>query len=208
MQHPDRHDHDGDQCRTGRSSLVLRDDSAAHGKKAANTALLTADLLILIGARVGDRAVSTPGILEKRTKIIHIDIDPAEIGKNMEAAIPLVGDASIILKQIIDKVAPCDHSAWNAELNALKTSIVPDMEERPRTVNPKAFIALLSQKLNDDAVVVADVGQNQIWTANQFMVPHGRFLTSGGDGHHGIFCPRRYGREAGRSRAAGHCCLW
>ncbi len=167
----------------------------SHGKKAANTALLTADLLILIGARVGDRAVSTPGILEKRTKIIHIDIDPAEIGKNMEAAIPLVGDASIILKQIIDKVAPCDHSAWNAELNALKTSIVPDMEERPRTVNPKAFITLLSQKLNDDAVVVADVGQNQIWTANQFMVPHGRFLTSGGMGTMGYSVPAAMGAK-------------
>ena len=167
----------------------------SHGKKVANNALLTADLLILIGARVGDRAVSTPGILEKRTKIIHIDIDPAEIGKNMEAAIPLVGDASIILKQIIDKVSPVGHNEWLAQLNALKAGIAPDRDERPHTVNPKAFISLLSQKLDDNAVVTADVGQNQIWTANQFMVPHGRFLTSGGMGTMGYSVPAAMGAK-------------
>ena len=65
-----------------------------HGRRVANTAVNESDLLILIGARVGDRAVTTPGVLQKRTKIIHIDIDPAEIGKNMDAQIPLVGDAN------------------------------------------------------------------------------------------------------------------
>ncbi len=166
-----------------------------HGKKAANNALLTADLLILIGARVGDRAVATPGILEKRTRIIHIDIDPAEIGKNMEAAIPLVGDANLILKQINDKVAPKEHPDWIAELNAIRDGAPSDLAERTSGVNPKAFIKLLSQKLKQDAVVVADVGQNQIWTANQFAVEAGRFLTSGGMGTMGYAVPAAMGAK-------------
>ncbi|MBS5659993.1 MAG: biosynthetic-type acetolactate synthase large subunit [Clostridiales bacterium] len=166
-----------------------------HGKKVANTALLDADLLILIGARVGDRAVSTPGILEKRTKIIHIDIDPAEIGKNMEATIPLVGDADLILQQILDKIASNKHTAWVDSLTKTKSAISTDFSERKATVNPKAFIRLLSDKLPTDAVLVADVGQNQIWSANFFSVEHGRFLTSGGMGTMGYSVPAAMGAK-------------
>jgi len=167
----------------------------SHGKKVANRALLSADLLILIGARVGDRAVSTPGILEKRTKIIHIDIDPAEIGKNMEVAIPLVGDADIILKQICEKAEEDHHAEWFEELNTWKAETPIDDAERENTLNPKAFIRLLSEKLEKDAVVVADVGQNQIWTANHFNVPAGRFLTSGGMGTMGYALPAAMGAK-------------
>ncbi len=167
----------------------------SHGKKVANHALLTADLLILIGARVGDRAVSTPGILEKHTKIIHIDIDPAEIGKNMEVSIPLVGDADTILKQIVEKAEARSHTEWVAELDAMRTSITPDFAERQQTVNPKAFIHLLSQKLDADAVVVADVGQNQIWAANYFNLSAGRFMTSGGMGTMGYSLPAAMGAK-------------
>ena len=166
-----------------------------HGKKVANTALLGADLLILIGARVGDRAVSTPGILEKRTKIIHIDIDPAEIGKNMEATIPLVGDADLILQQILDKVTPNKHTEWVEYLTETKSAVTADFAERKATVNPKAFMNLLSDKLPQDAVLVADVGQNQIWSANFFSVEHGRFLTSGGMGTMGYSVPAAMGAK-------------
>ena len=166
-----------------------------HGKKVANTALLGADLLILIGARVGDRAVSTPGILEKRTKIIHIDIDPAEIGKNMEATIPLVGDADLILQQILDKVTPNKHTEWVEYLAETKSAVTADFSERKATVNPKAFMNLLSDKLPQDAVLVADVGQNQIWSANFFSVEHGRFLTSGGMGTMGYSVPAAMGAK-------------
>ena len=166
-----------------------------HGKKAANSALLNADLLILIGARVGDRAVATPGILEKRTKIIHIDIDPAEIGKNMEAAIPLVGDADMILKQICEKVSEAEHSDWIQELRQMQAATVSDLAERGHTVNPKAFMETLYRLLADDAVVVADVGQNQIWSANGFAVSQGRFLTSGGMGTMGYAVPAAMGAK-------------
>lgn len=166
-----------------------------HGKKTANAALLETDLLILIGARVGDRAVATPGILEKRTTIIHIDIDPAEIGKNMEVAIPLVGDANLILKQIADKVPEENHTEWVKKLDDLRAGVQPDLSEREQTVNPKAFIKLLSEKLEDDAVLVADVGQNQIWSANFFSVGHGRFLTSGGMGTMGYSVPAAMGAK-------------
>ncbi len=155
-----------------------------HGRRVANTAVNESDLLILIGARVGDRAVTTPGVLQKRTKIIHIDIDPAEIGKNMDAQIPLVGDAKIILRQILDAVGEdCDpHSEWLAALDALRDKEPVQSEREDGGINPKLFLKKLSAAADEDCIVVADVGQNQIWTANYFQVKKGRLLTTGGMG--------------------------
>ena len=80
-----------------------------HGVKSANTAVNECDVLFLVGARVGDRAVKTPLALAKTTKILHIDIDPAEIGKNINADYPLVGDAKAVLSQMLDMAEPMEH---------------------------------------------------------------------------------------------------
>ncbi|MDF2566580.1 MAG: acetolactate synthase, large subunit [Oscillospiraceae bacterium] len=152
-----------------------------HGKKVANLAINESDLLILIGARVGDRAVTTPGVLEKRTKIIHIDVDPAEIGKNMDAQIPLVGDAKVILGQIIKSLDETDkHTEWIFRLNELKSQ--EKIVDGTDGINPKRFLQLLSSKADENCIVVGDVGQNQIWTANHFEIKKGRFVTTGGMG--------------------------
>ncbi len=154
-----------------------------YGVKVANYAINQADLLILIGARVGDRAVTAPNTIVESTKIIHIDIDPAEIGKNMDVHIPLVGDAKIILKQLISKVeGKFDRSVWKNELCSVKTESEKPVCEKSGFINPKLFMQTLSSLAEDDCVAVADVGQNQIWSTNCFEVKNGRFFTTGGMG--------------------------
>lgn len=89
----------------------------AHGNHCANKALAKADLLIMVGTRAADRAMVDPGEIQRRMATIHIDVDPAEIGKNMQAAIPLVGNVKVILRQILDRdVAATDSAAWLEKL--------------------------------------------------------------------------------------------
>ncbi len=162
-----------------------------HGVKAANEAISSADLLILCGARVGDRSMASPNQVAKRTKIIHIDVDPAEIGKNMPAMIPIVGDLRLVLEQMMERIEPAEHTLWKEKCFSYKKEI--DISARQGFINPKAFMKLLSEKVRDDAVLVADVGQNQIWSANCFKVKQGRFLTSGGMGTMGYSVPASVG---------------
>lgn len=167
-----------------------------HGTWAANRAIDASDLLIIIGARVGDRAVATPGVLEKRTRVIHIDIDPAEIGKNMGTAIPLVGDAKHILHHLYDMTPGTDFSQWLVQVRQWREEVSFDLEDREGYINPRQLIRQLSAALPDDAVVVSDVGQNQIWTANNINVrPGGRFLTTGGMGTMGYSLPAAVGAQ-------------
>ena len=165
-----------------------------HGVKTANEAVSKCDTMILIGARVGDRAVSLPKFLAKTTKIIHIDVDPAEIGKNIPAHIPLVGDCKHILKELTEKLGSAERADWLAELSEVKNA-VPEEDETEGYVNPKMFIRKLSAKLPDDTICVADVGQNQIWTCNNFRFKRGRFLTSGGMGTMGYSIPAAVGAK-------------
>lgn len=165
-----------------------------HGVKTANEAVSKCDTMILIGARVGDRAVRSPKFLAKTTKIIHIDVDPAEIGKNIPAHIPLVGDCKHILKELTEKLGSAERADWLAELSEVKND-VPEEDETEGYVNPKMFIRKLSAKLPDDTICVADVGQNQIWTCNNFRFKRGRFLTSGGMGTMGYSIPAAVGAK-------------
>lgn len=164
-----------------------------HGNKAANYALKECDLLILVGARVGDRAVKSPVKLQETTKIIHIDIDPAEIGKNLSVDIPVVGDAKSILNQIIEHTSEASHKEWVSAINEHKAG--NNYISENDYINPKKFISKLSEKLPEGSIVVADVGQNQIWTANNFKVQNGRFLTSGGMGTMGYSVPAAIGAK-------------
>ena len=166
-----------------------------HGVKTANSAVSECDTLILIGARVGDRAVTSPSFLAENKKIIHIDIDPAEIGKNIAVDIPLVGDCKAILTELNEYIEKKDRPEWLAELTKVKNS-VPTENETEGYVNPKMFIRKLSQALPDNSVCVADVGQNQIWACNNFNIKKGgRFLTSGGMGTMGYSVPAAVGAK-------------
>lgn len=171
-----------------------------HGVKPANIAVQECDLLILIGARVGDRAVRSPSFLEETTKIVHIDIDPAEIGKNIHVDIPLVGNARLILEQLSEHIPEMKHTEWIEQLSALRKD-VPFEKEEKGFINPKEFISLLSDKMPDGTICVADVGQNQIWTSNYFKVRGGRFITSGGMGTMGYSVPAAVGAKLASPKA-------
>ncbi len=165
-----------------------------HGVKCANVAVKECDLLFLVGARVGDRAVRTPLSLEGSAKIIHIDIDPAEIGKNMNADLPLVGDAKLVLQQMLELAKPMEHKEWLERLNGLVAKpTFPEPKEG--TIEPRKFLSQLSDAMPENTTVVADVGQNQIWTATAYKMRKGRFLTSGGMGTMGYAIPAAVGAK-------------
>ncbi len=166
-----------------------------HGKSVANQAIVDSDLLIIIGARVSDRAVLLPANVGKDTKIVHIDIDPAEIGKNLSTFVPVVGDAKEILLQIMEAEPDRKADEWPGQLKELKEKLCLDYEPRKEGINPKAFVNLLTKTLPEDHIYCADVGQNQIWSAANCEVRTGRFLTSGGMGTMGYSIPAGIGAK-------------
>lgn len=166
-----------------------------HGCKSANYAVNHCDTLVLLGARVGDRAISAMNKRDDLT-VIHIDIDPAEIGKNLAADIPIVGDITLVLGQLIEAAKePMTHAEWIAELDTRRgeAEIIP---AKTGYMNPKQFMKILDKALPDDSVVVADVGQNQIWAASNITFHGGRFLTSGGMGTMGYSVPAAIGAKS------------
>lgn len=166
-----------------------------HGVKSANRAVNECDTMILIGARVGDRAVKSPTFLAENKQIIHIDIDPAEIGKNIPVDIPLVGDCKTILSELAEKIGEVSHDEWLSELAEIKNDI-PENEETEGFINPKVFLRKLSDRMPSDTVCVADVGQNQIWCCNNYGIKEGgRFMTSGGMGTMGYSVPCAVGAK-------------
>ena len=169
----------------------------AHGNYCANKALAKADLLIMVGTRAADRAVIDPAEIQRRMATIHIDVDPAEIGKNMQAAIPLVGDVKVILQQLLDRdITPPDSEAWRAKLRDYRTAeLNRAFPRREGYVFPGTVLRKLGQKLDDDAIICVDVGQNQIFTCKYLPQKHGRLLTSGGLGTMGYALPAGVGAK-------------
>ena len=166
----------------------------AFGHKSANKALNETDLLILIGARAGDRAITAPSKVEKKAKMVHIDVDPAEIGKNVNTTIPLVGDVYLVLEKLLEEkpLANCDE--WKNALSEIaKAEKDKVASKRNETIGPKRFLRELGSQMKEDAFVVGDVGQNQIWTAKYLPVKTGRFMTSGGLGTMGYSVPAAIG---------------
>lgn len=166
----------------------------SFGTPVANRALEETDLLVIIGARVGDRAVVAPSAVEERSRTIHIDIDPAEIGKNLSTTVPLVGDIKQVLKQLLALSPKTDSALWTARQRALREA---ELSREPfyskSSVTPARFMKALGERLFPDASVVADVGQNQIWAAKYLPIQSGRFLTSGGLGTMGYSLPAALG---------------
>ena len=169
----------------------------AHGNHCANKALAKADLLIMVGTRAADRAVVDPAEIQRRMATIHIDVDPAEIGKNMQAAIPLVGDVKVILQQLLDRnITPPDSAQWLTKLRDYRTAeLNRAFPRREGYVFPGTVLRKLGQKLDDDAIVCVDVGQNQIFTCKYLPQKHGRLLTSGGLGTMGYALPAGVGAK-------------
>ena len=168
-----------------------------NGKAYANRAMNESDLLIMVGARVADRAISQPDLIMTNKILIHIDVDPAEIGKNVGPSIPLVGDAGHIFEDIMKEDLTCEHEEWIRTLEEYRETMVQKRNPNPDYVDPAAFITMLSNEMKEDAVYVADVGQNQIWSCNYHIVKNGRFFTSGGMGTMGYSIPAAMGAKRG-----------
>lgn len=166
-----------------------------NGKPYANRAMNESDLLIMVGARVADRAVSQPDLITRDKVLVHIDVDPAEIGKNAGPTIPLVGDAKNIFHDLLGEEFATNCEEWIRTLDSYRESMVPKRQPNPAYVDPAEFIARLSERMEDNAVYVADVGQNQIWSCGYAKVKSGKFLTSGGMGTMGYSIPAAMGAK-------------
>lgn len=173
-----------------------------YGLSSANTAVEEADVLFLIGARVGDRAISDPARAAQRAKIIHIDIDPAEIGKNVSVDIPIVAQARPALEELTERLDFQCPESWRLHTAALRADCEANTAYCPmaHSVEPRRFIRTLSDALREKDIVVADVGQNQIWTSNNYKLRGGLFLTSGGMGTMGYSLPAAMGAKLAKPR--------
>lgn len=171
----------------------------SHGNKNANKALNQADLLITCGARIGDRSFSAPNKIAKQAKIIHIDIDPAEIGKNMKAHIPIVGHMKNVLSSINEQLSYQTSDEWYNNIKKLKSEFsIIEADKSEKFVDPKSFIREFSELLPNKSILCVDVGQNQIWCANNFKIKKGRFFTTGGMGTMGYSIPAAIGAKLAR----------
>lgn len=169
-----------------------------HGASYANRAMNEADMVIMVGARVADRTVNQPEIITKGKVLVHMDVDPAEIGKNAGPTIPLVGDAKHIFEDMMQHEIGGDHSLWVQTLYEYKQTMKERRVPDPDFIDPAAFIRKLSDRMDKDAIYVADVGQNQIWSCRNCIVRDGSFLTSGGMGTMGYSIPAAMGAKAGQ----------
>lgn len=166
-----------------------------NGKSYANRAMNESDLLLMIGARVADRAISQPDLIIENKVLIHIDVDPCEIGKNVGPHIPLVGDISSIFEDFKQHDFTSDFSEWVNTLTEYKKTFVAQRNIGEEYIDPAEFIMTLSSEMKDDAVYVADVGQNQMWSCKYHIVKNGSFLTSGGMGTMGYSIPAALGAK-------------
>ncbi|MCD6122220.1 MAG: biosynthetic-type acetolactate synthase large subunit [Spirochaetales bacterium] len=164
-----------------------------HGRIAANTAVNRADLIIAAGVRFGDRSTGPLNTFAKQAKIIHIDIDPAEIGKNVPAFLPIVGDAKKVLVQITKLLPELKHNKWIDSLR--KVDAEHPLPFKTEGVTIQNIIRILKEKAKNP-VLVTDVGKHQMFAAHYFPVDMGRtFLTSGGLGTMGFSVPAAIGAK-------------
>ncbi|MDR0847276.1 MAG: biosynthetic-type acetolactate synthase large subunit [Lactobacillales bacterium] len=170
-----------------------------HGSYAANIAITECDLLINIGCRFADRVAGAPNDFAKNATIAHIDIDPAEIGKIIETQIPIVADCKKVLEALLKaKIKEPDISRWR-KLCAQHKNMHPytyEVEKTGELIKPQHVIELVGKYTNGDAIVVTDVGQHQMWSAQFYPFKHNRqLITSGGLGTMGFGVPAAIGAK-------------
>jgi acetolactate synthase-1/2/3 large subunit len=170
-----------------------------HGHLHVNTALAEADLLVNIGARFDDRATGRVAGFASKAKIVHVDIDPAEIGKNIKTDVPVVGDAREVLKVLIHEVEERQHDAWLEWINQQRNVVLIEaLENRPDWPEPYSIIKSIAEATNGEAIYTTDVGQHQMWAAQHLGLDYpNRWLTSGGLGTMGYGLPSAIGAKIG-----------
>ena len=171
-----------------------------HGHKHVNDALDQADLLVNIGARFDDRATGRVSDFARNAKVVHVDIDPAEIGKNVHADVPVVGDAREVLKALLTEVDERRHEQWLGWIDERRNrGLEAALETMPETPAPYTIVKAIAEATNGEAIVTTDVGQHQMWTAQHFGFDHpDRWVTSGGLGTMGFGLPSAIGAKIGQ----------
>ncbi len=172
-----------------------------HGRKSSNLIVDECDCLIAIGCRFSDRTTGSISDFAKNAKIIHIDVDPAEIGKNVDVDVPIVGDAKSVLNDLISVIGNSrsdniNQNDWLKYVIDFKNSCIPRLSFDDFPLKPQQVIKELSEAITDDTIITTDVGQNQMWMAHYFKSRHPRkFLSSGGLGTMGFGFPAAMGAK-------------
>jgi len=173
-----------------------------HGEAFTNYALQECDVLIAVGARLDDRLTGAFDTFAPKARIIHIDMDPSEVGKNLTIDTPVVGDALLTLRALLPQVEPNEHPTWLAQIAEWKQDtdqrdlLAQEIEE---LVPPFIMRQLWYLTNEGDCTIVTDVGQHQMWEAQYF--PHTKrrsLITSGGLGTMGFALPAAIGTQTGR----------
>jgi acetolactate synthase-1/2/3 large subunit len=171
-----------------------------HGNPAANRLMSEADVLLAVGTRFSDRATANLDTFAQNAKKIHIDIDAAEIDKNIEVDVPIVGDAKTSLKMLYaavsKKLQKGEGKAWTKRVKEAKDQLSPLLKEMPKDLVPKALLTELRKLLPESTIVTTEVGQNQMWSALYFKALKPRtFISSGGLGTMGFGFPAALGAK-------------
>ncbi|TRO83996.1 biosynthetic-type acetolactate synthase large subunit [Trichloromonas acetexigens] len=177
-----------------------------HGTYYANMAVTNSDLLISVGARFDDRVTGKIATFAPHAKIIHIDIDPTSIKKNVRVDLPIVGDLKDVLKKLVSKLGERKEEipalveateGWRQEINGWKTQHPMSYKASKTIIKPQFVIEKLRELTRDDAIITTEVGQHQMWTAQFFDFSQPRtFLSSGGLGTMGYGLPSALGAQA------------
>ncbi len=171
-----------------------------HGNPAANRLMGEADVLLAVGTRFSDRATANLNTFVPDAKKIHIDIDAAEIGKNVDVDVQIVGDAKITLNMLhaalTKKLQKKPNTSWTKRVQETKEKLSPLLKETPKDLNPKALLTELRKLLPESTIVTTEVGQNQMWSALYFKALKPRtFISSGGLGTMGFGFPAALGAK-------------
>lgn len=186
----------------GKGAFDGRDDRytgmiGMHGTKVSNLGVSACDLLIVIGARFSDRVTGNAKRFAQKAKIIQIDVDAAEINKNVPVDLQIVGDARVVLERLNKKLSRQNHKEWMAHMMELKERF--PLKYNHEALSGPGIIEEIYKETNGDAIVVTEVGQNQMWAAQyyKYKEPH-QLLTSGGLGTMGYGLGASIGAKIGR----------
>ena len=158
-----------------------------HGKFCSTKAMAESDLIIAVGTRFSDRATGNKVKFVDGKKVLHIDIDPAEIGKNIPVYVALVGDVKEVLQKLIDKLPDMERPEWEKTVEEIKNCPDSHLEMDKSRLNPQSIIETVNKLVPSDTVIATDVGQHQMWVAQYYKFRKPRtLLTSGGLGTMGF----------------------
>ena len=189
----------------GKGAINEKDELALgmlgmHGRKVSNDSVNECDLLIAIGIRFSDRTTGRLDSFVPDSKVIHIDIDPAEIGKNVDVDLPIVGDAKNILNSLNNLFkgykASNEVNAWTDKIKQRKIDLLPRVTYDDVPLKPQSVIKEISEVLTPESILTTDVGQNQMWAAHFYDTQKPRkFISSGGLGTMGFGFPSAIGAK-------------